>query len=144
MVVQFLSNYSGMLFPSVNVSNIILTNALPVEFNSDPAFSNKNKTKIQENQQGVRFKDIFNTVKEVKIKLPLLSLESYLYLDTHFFSKIKDISFAIIPLNQSGTIYNEDYENKRFTGFYELKEDILVERQVHNVYNIELSLKEVI
>lgn len=141
-VTFFMFSYSSI--PYMPISNAIITNAMEVEFNSEVGISYDNKTKTTKNNQGVSFRDISNTVRNVKLSIPNITVDQYLQLDRDFIQKNFNGTFAIIALGNSGAIIPQDYENKRIAGYYELVKEPDIQRDIYNNITVSLEISEVI
>lgn len=133
------------------LGNVFVGNSLQIEIENGVNIDYENMSQKTESNQGVSFTDILNTRKKMTIRLPMLTVDEYINLDTNFFKKHKDKGFILMPLDQifensgdSNYIYRM-VESKNLAGYYEFDMDTYsVERQYGNVFNISIKIKEVI
>ena len=126
------------------LSNVSVSNALEVEFENDPAFKEKDLTRIKENNQGIEFKDIYNSKKEATFTLPLLTQLEFRELDRSFFRFSKTESFYIFPLSTADSDEVEVYENYLYGGHYNFDSDYSPSREFNDIYEVKFKVKEVI
>lgn len=128
------------------ISNMTATNAITVEFENGVKVKYNNLTEEEENKQGIKFKDLYNTMKEVDFTVPLLTNLEYNNLHKNFFIHNKDSSFFIFPCTEYNgvSVSPEIFNNHRFGGHYFYTNDYEIDREFNDVYELELKCEECI